>query len=152
MKRAFEYKDEKSHKFWLIDYQDNDFAVNYGKWGVIGEFEVKEFEDEQECIKAAEKLIASKVRKGYVEIQDFDFNDRIYIDDEEIEDHTLKRRTPTSGNILPMSCIIVVSTRKPRSEATKGAIPLPIFRRTYAKRANWILPITHDSWWRSTGI
>lgn len=30
MKRAFIYKDEKSHKF-CIDYSGCDFAVNYGK-------------------------------------------------------------------------------------------------------------------------
>ena len=32
MKRAFIYKDEKSHKFWWIDYSGCDFAVNYGKF------------------------------------------------------------------------------------------------------------------------
>ena len=40
MKRAFVYKDEKSHKFWWIDYSDCSFAVNYGKYGSIGKFEV----------------------------------------------------------------------------------------------------------------
>ena len=39
MKRAFVYKDEKSHKFWWIDYSDCSFAVNYGKYGSIGKFE-----------------------------------------------------------------------------------------------------------------
>ena len=38
MKRAFVYKDEKSHKFWWIDYSDCSFAVNYGKYGSIGKF------------------------------------------------------------------------------------------------------------------
>lgn len=33
MKRAFIYKDEKSHKFWCIDYSGYDFSVNYGKSG-----------------------------------------------------------------------------------------------------------------------
>lgn len=33
MKRAFIYKDEKSHKFWWIDYSGCCFAVNYGKYG-----------------------------------------------------------------------------------------------------------------------
>ena len=36
MKRAFIYKDEKSHKFWWIDYSGCDFAVNYGKFDSIG--------------------------------------------------------------------------------------------------------------------
>lgn len=33
MKRAFIYKDEKSHKFWRIDYSGCCFAVNYSKYG-----------------------------------------------------------------------------------------------------------------------
>lgn len=36
MKRAFVYKDEKSDKFWWINYYDSDFAVNYGKNWVTG--------------------------------------------------------------------------------------------------------------------
>ena len=64
MKRAFIYKDEKSHKFWCIDYSGCDFSVNYGKSGSIGKFEIKEFETEEECLKQAEKLIRSKEKKG----------------------------------------------------------------------------------------
>ena len=77
MKRAFIYKDEKSHKFWCIDYSGYDFSVNYGKSGSIGKFEIKEFETEEECLKQAEKLIRSKEKKGYVEstpIQDEPFH------------------------------------------------------------------------------
>lgn len=83
MKRAFIYKDEKSHKFWWIDYSGCDFAVNYGKFGSIGKFEIKEFDTEEECLKQAEKLIRSKEKKGYVEDTDFDFMNRVYIDSEE---------------------------------------------------------------------
>lgn len=36
MKRAFIYKDEKSHKFWCIDYSGYDFSVSYDKSGGIG--------------------------------------------------------------------------------------------------------------------
>lgn len=42
MKRAFICKGEKSHKFWCIGYSDCDFSVNYGKFGSIGKFEIKE--------------------------------------------------------------------------------------------------------------
>ncbi len=78
MKRAFVYKDEKSHKFWWIDYSDCSFAVNYGKYGSIGKYEVKEFDSEEECSKEAEKLIRSKVKKGYAEDENFDFLNRLY--------------------------------------------------------------------------
>lgn len=83
MKRAFVYKDEKSHKFWTIDYSGSDFAVNYGKYGNAGKYEIKEFDSEEECIREAEKLIRSKLKKGYVEDPAFDFDNRLYFDDEE---------------------------------------------------------------------
>lgn len=83
MKRAFIYKDEKSHKFWWIDYSDCSLAVNYGKYGVIGKYEVKEFDTPEECTKEAEKLIRSKLKKGYKEDTGFDFVNRLYIDSDE---------------------------------------------------------------------
>lgn len=83
MKRAFVYKDEKSYKFWWIDYSDCIFAVNYGKYGSIGKFELKEFDTKEDCQKEAEKLIRSKMKKGYVEDENFNFMDRLYIDSEE---------------------------------------------------------------------
>lgn len=83
MKKAFVYKDEKSHKFWWIDYSGCSFAVNYGKCGNIGKFELKEFDSEEDCQKEAERLIRSKMKKGYVEDVNFDFLNRLYIDSEE---------------------------------------------------------------------
>ena len=83
MKRAFVYKDEKSNKFWWIDYSDCSFAVNYGKYGSIGKFELKEFDTTEDCQKEAEKLIRSKIKKGYVEDENFNFLNRLYIDSEE---------------------------------------------------------------------
>ena len=83
MKRAFVYKDEKSYKFWWIDYSDCSFAVNYGKCGSIVKFELKKFDTKEDCQKETEKLIRSKVKKGYVEDENFNFLERLYIDSEE---------------------------------------------------------------------
>jgi len=83
MKRAFAYKDEKSDKFWNIDYSGTDFAVNYGKTGAIGKYEVKQFDTEAQCLKNAESLIKKKLKKGYTEIFDFDYDSHIFLDDEE---------------------------------------------------------------------
>ncbi|MCM1079808.1 MAG: WGR domain-containing protein [Bacteroidales bacterium] len=80
MKRGFIYKNEKTSKFWWIDYGECCFAVGYGKCGSVGTFLVKEFGTEEECRKEAEKLVRSKIRKGYVEDDDFDFVNRLYID------------------------------------------------------------------------
>ncbi|WP_272911368.1 WGR domain-containing protein [Escherichia coli] len=45
MKKRFIYHDEKSNKFWWIDYEGDSLAVNYGKVGSIGKFQTKEGND-----------------------------------------------------------------------------------------------------------
>lgn len=86
MKKAFTFKDEKSDKFWNIDYSGCDFCVNYGKAGTIGKYEIKEWDDAETCVKEAEKLIRSKLKKGYTETA-FDYENHFYFDDEEIGLH-----------------------------------------------------------------
>ncbi|GAB0667565.1 hypothetical protein BT09F20_05540 [Escherichia coli] len=61
MKKRFIYHDEKSNKFWWIDYEGDSLAVNYGKVGSIGKFQTKEFDNEEQCLKEASKLIAAKM-------------------------------------------------------------------------------------------
>ena len=51
MKKRFIYHDEKSNKFWWIDYEGDSLAVNYGKVGSIGKFQTKEFDNEEQCLK-----------------------------------------------------------------------------------------------------
>lgn len=67
MKRTFIYSDEKSNKFWSIETNGTSFTVNYGKVNTDGQTQVKDFADEAACQKAADKLIAEKTKKGYVE-------------------------------------------------------------------------------------
>lgn len=87
MKRAFVYKDEKSDKFWWINYEGNDFVVNYGKNGTNGKYEIKEFDSEEKCVKQALKIISQKIKKGYKEVLEYDFINHYYFDDEEIGPH-----------------------------------------------------------------
>jgi predicted DNA-binding WGR domain protein len=67
MKRTFHYKDEKSNKFWSIDVEGSGFAVNYGKEGTTGQTQEKAFADEAAAKKEADKAIAEKLKKVYVE-------------------------------------------------------------------------------------
>ena len=85
MKRAFEFSDEKSHKFWWMESFEEKFVVNYGKIDSIGKYEIKEWDSIEECEKQAEKLIKSKIKKGYKEINNFDFENRYYFDDMEYD-------------------------------------------------------------------
>lgn len=89
IKQALTYKDEKSDKFWRMEQLESAFVVNYGKTGTTGKYEIKEFDDEAEAIKQAEKLAAQKLKKGYVENPAFDYISHWYYDDEETGPHPL---------------------------------------------------------------
>jgi uncharacterized protein (TIGR02996 family) len=64
----FEYRDGKSAKFWTITLQERIFTVQFGRIGTQGQTHRKEFADEAAARKEHDKLIAEKLRKGYVEI------------------------------------------------------------------------------------
>lgn len=66
-KRYFEYRDDKSAKFWEIEVSGAQHTVRYGKIGTSGQTQVKAFADAGAAQKAAEKLIAEKAGKGYQE-------------------------------------------------------------------------------------
>jgi predicted DNA-binding WGR domain protein len=70
MKRTFIYQDENSQKFWSIETKGTNFTVNFGKLGTSGQTSEKSFTAKDECQKAADKLIAEKVKKGYKETAD----------------------------------------------------------------------------------
>ncbi len=65
MKEYLEYHDQKSHKFWEITVEDNKHTVRYGKIGVEGTQKTKDFADNAKALQDAEKLLASKTKKGY---------------------------------------------------------------------------------------
>ncbi|MFJ8259486.1 DUF4240 domain-containing protein [Peribacillus asahii] len=60
------YNEVSSNKFWKIRIVGNSFAVAYGKVGTVGSVKTKEFESEEVCRREGEKLIQSKLKKGYV--------------------------------------------------------------------------------------
>ncbi len=66
MTNNFIYQDNSSHKFWNIDINGTEMTVTFGKVGTQGQSQVKSFATEEECRKAAEKLIAEKMKKGYI--------------------------------------------------------------------------------------
>ena len=66
--RRFEYRDQKSAKFWAIDLQGSSFQVTFGKLGKTGQTLLKEYADEATAQKEHDRLVAEKMRKGYVEV------------------------------------------------------------------------------------
>jgi predicted DNA-binding WGR domain protein len=67
MKQTFVYRDEKSNKFWSIEVTGSSFTVTFGRVGTAGQTQEKSFADETTCWKEADKLIAEKIKKGYME-------------------------------------------------------------------------------------
>lgn len=65
--RTFSLVEGTSDKFWSIDVVDASVTVNYGRTGTNGQTKTTQYDSAAKATAEAEKLIASKVRKGYVE-------------------------------------------------------------------------------------
>ena len=65
--RTFEFKDDKSSKFWEITQSGASVTVRYGKTGTAGQSQTKAFEDANVAAKHLLKQITEKLGKGYVE-------------------------------------------------------------------------------------
>jgi len=65
--RRFEFLGGSSRKFWEVSVAGNSFTVRFGRIGTAGQSQTKSFADEDKATREAEKLIAEKVKKGYVE-------------------------------------------------------------------------------------
>jgi len=70
MKRVFVFQDFKSQKFWSVDVEGVNVTVNYGRLGTDGQTQVKTFDTPEKAQAQAERLIAEKTKKGYVETQE----------------------------------------------------------------------------------
>jgi len=71
--RYFEYvgADERrgtdASKFWEVTVAESTLTIRFGKIGANGQTKVTEFGSTAEAESEADKLVASKVKKGYVE-------------------------------------------------------------------------------------
>ena len=65
--RHFEFRDDKSVKFWSIDLQGKKLTIRFGRIGTVGQTQAKQFGDAAQARAASDKLVAEKVAKGYVE-------------------------------------------------------------------------------------
>ncbi|AVQ13070.1 Uncharacterized protein XB16_2766 [Leptospira santarosai] len=65
MKQELTYQDATSNKFWNIEVSGNSFTVTYGKIGTSGQTQTKTFDNEDKCLKEAQKLLSEKLKKGY---------------------------------------------------------------------------------------
>mgnify|MGYP001376362721 CR=1 FL=1 len=68
MKKYFEFKNEISNKFWEISQKGILVKVVFGRIGIQNPQEqIKEFINEQEAKRFADKKIREKINKGYIQ-------------------------------------------------------------------------------------
>ena len=67
MPRRFEFVGGSSAKFWEVSVQDSDLTVCFGRIGTPGQSQTRSFPTPDAATHQAEKLIAQKTAKGYVE-------------------------------------------------------------------------------------
>jgi predicted DNA-binding WGR domain protein len=63
-----EFNDGTSSKFWQIEVDGDEHTVTYGRIGTDGASKTKSFDSAEDAQSDADKLIASKLKKGYVEV------------------------------------------------------------------------------------
>ena len=67
MMRRFEFVSGTSAKFWEIRLAGTAVTVRFGRLGTEGQMQAKTFPSPEAACQHAEKVIAEKTRKGYVE-------------------------------------------------------------------------------------
>jgi predicted DNA-binding WGR domain protein len=67
MKREFYYQDDRSNKFWTIELTGKAYVTTNGRIGANPRETRKQFATRDEAKREAEKLIATKLKNGYLE-------------------------------------------------------------------------------------
>ena len=62
----YELSDGSSNKFWEITLEGASFTTTYGRIGTDGQSSLKDFATDALAKKEYDKLVAEKVKKGYV--------------------------------------------------------------------------------------
>ncbi len=62
----YEFSEGKSNKFWEIELDEESFTTRWGKIGTAGQETTKDFDSRADAKREYDKLIAEKVKKGYV--------------------------------------------------------------------------------------
>ncbi|HVI01102.1 MAG TPA: DNA ligase [Enhygromyxa sp.] len=68
--RRFEYRDQKSNKFWEIEQDGCELITRWGRIDTTGQSARKQYPSEAKAAAEADKQIRSKTGKGYVEVSD----------------------------------------------------------------------------------
>jgi predicted DNA-binding WGR domain protein len=67
MKRHFEFVGGSSAKFWGVSVSGCNVTVCFGRIGTAGQEQTKTLADAAAAQQHANKLVAEKIKKGYLE-------------------------------------------------------------------------------------
>ena len=67
--RRLELTDDKSHKFWEVVVDGDTVTTRWGRIGTNGQVKSKAYKDGATAQRDADKQLAKKVDKGYVEVE-----------------------------------------------------------------------------------
>lgn len=59
----------ESSKFWMVTQEGKDLTIVFGKIGTNGQTTKKSFSTSEEATLEMEKLVKSKIKKGYKEVK-----------------------------------------------------------------------------------
>ena len=66
--RRLEFVEGSSRKFWQARREDVDVVIAFGRIGTAGQSQRKQFADAGRAEAEMEKLVAEKLRKGYISV------------------------------------------------------------------------------------
>lgn len=67
LSRELTFQEGSSNKFWKIELDGSSHTVQYGRVGTNGQTQTKTFDSAAEAKKSFDKLVAEKLKKGYVD-------------------------------------------------------------------------------------
>ena len=150
--RRFEFSDGKSNKFWEIEVEGERTTTRHGRIGTAGRSTTKTFFSAAAAKKKAESQIASKLKKGYVEVQD---DDSATADPERDDDSplaTTERRLIAEPDELESWAIyadLLSEAGDPRVELVSlyvAKAKVEIERKFFRQREKELLETHADAW------
>lgn len=128
----YEFTEGTSNKFWEINLSGKSFTTTYGKIGANGQTTIKKFSSDADAKKEHDKLVAEKVKKGYVLKGGAGGKAKA--------DGGKAKAEPTNGKAAARTATVVATgkrdARNPKLEA--AILKDPSDRDAYAVLADWL--------------
>ncbi len=126
-----EFKDGTSHKFWQIELEGSAFTVTFGRIGTAGQAKTTTCESPEKATKERDKLVAEKVKKGYVEVaqaSEKKISRRLAVSyDEAEEGKTLLSKMEAfleSDGASGVDSLVIASWEEPQENSPQAALDL----------------------------